>query len=397
MTFADHAAADPPPVASTAPELHHGSHNHLLTVVEPPLTATPRLDAIIVPTFRAVDALRDSFVLARELGTPLVALCSGQAQATRSVALGEELGADVLAIDLHDVRPKMPAFRSDKVLRSAGFANSSDLSLKRNLGLLIGRIAGWKRVLFLDDDIYGVRADELHGAAEVLDDPGFRAVGLSNHGYPDNSVVCHAYRAIGADQDSFIGGGAMIVDPSRTRSFFPNIYNEDWFFLLGDGLPLRAAVSGTMVQRSYDPFATSQRAAGEELGDTLAEGLFWLLDSHKGLAACDTAFWGDFLFRRRRLLDHVLRLVDTTIHDPREREPIKDSLRAARGRSSYINPSLCDAFVRAWNDDLHTWNTFLEHFSTVDGIDKALAELGVSHVATRARQAALTGDALTHA
>ena len=72
------------PVAGTRHELHHGSHNHLLDDVPP--APAGRLDAIIVPTFREVDALRDSVALAAELRLPLVALCSGQATAVEATA-----------------------------------------------------------------------------------------------------------------------------------------------------------------------------------------------------------------------------------------------------------------------------------------------------------------------
>ena len=32
----------------------------------------------------------------------------------------------------------------------------SDLSLKRNLGLLLARLMRWEKIMFLDDDIFGV-------------------------------------------------------------------------------------------------------------------------------------------------------------------------------------------------------------------------------------------------
>ena len=369
------------PVTGTTPDLHHGSHNHLLDDVDPDPDPPGHLDAIIVPTFRAVDALRDSLVLAHELNRPLVALCSGQAQARQTVALAALFRADVLAIDLHGVRPAVPHFRADDVLGGSRFASVSDLSLKRNLGLLISRIAGWDRVLFLDDDITGVRVGQLDGAAAVLDAGVHRAVGLRNAGFADNSVVCHAYRAIGAEQDQFIGGGAMIVNPLATRSFFPNIYNEDWFFLLGDGVPFRAARSGTMIQRGYDPFANPRRAANEELGDTLAEGLFWMLDDGQDPTRSDGAFWSTFVFRRRALLDHVLAEVDTQAGQLPRAAAIAASVRAARGMSAFVTPRLCQDFLHAWSDDLHVWGDFLDGFPTVGptGIEKALAELGLSH------------------
>ena len=368
-------------------ELHHGSHHQLLSFLSPHDRRDSGvrgrgIDAVVVPTFRPHNSLRDALMLTRELSCPLVALCSGPAQAQHVVKLSRALGSEVVAVDLHDVKVALPPSSVDKLLARTGFPHGSDLSVKRNLGLLLGRLLGWRRVLFLDDDIAGVRADELPGAAAHLDG-GFRAVGLGNTGFPDNSVVCHAYRAVGGRQESFIGGGAMIVDPSQTRSFFPNIYNEDWFFLLGDGVPFKAAVSGTMVQRSFDPFASSRRAAGEEFGDTLAEGLFWLLDSGFGLENSHAAFWGDFLFRRRQFLDHVLALVDDKLGQGQRPGHIRASLRAALGQSATISPWLCDAFVDAWRLDLTVWAQFLEHFTLVDTVDKALAELGLSHVAVR--------------
>jgi hypothetical protein len=207
---------------------------------------------------------------------------------------------------------------------------------------------------------------------------GFRAVGLTNVGYEDNSVACHAYRAIGGRQDSFIGGGAMLVDAARTTSFFPAVYNEDWLYLLGDGVPFQAARTGEMVQRSYDPFANPQRAAEEELGDTLAEGLFWLLDSHRGLDAADESFWARSLYRRRAFLDVVLQGAEVALAGDRRREAVRASLQAARGRSAFITPRLCQDFVDAWSQDLGRWAEYLNGVRGPD-LDKYLSGIGMLH------------------
>jgi hypothetical protein len=384
MTLAHRAGAAGPAADISVPDLHHGSHNHLLTPVSAPPT---RLDAIIVPTFRPPDVLRDAMRLARELDCPLLVLCSGSASAKQVAGLGSQFDVDVSAIDLRDVRPSLPTFQTDELLELSSFQSGSDLSRKRNLGLLLGRAAGWERVLFLDDDIYRIDPAGLRSAAGALDDPEIRVVGLRNAGYPDNSVVCHAYRAIGAQQDSFIGGGAMLVRPGESRSFFPNIYNEDWLFLLGEGVPFKAGIAGSMMQRDYDPFANPQRASREELGDTLAEGLYWLLDHDRPLVRAEASFWGDFLYRRRRFLDHLLDCVDTAVSEPQRREPIKASVRAARGRSSFIRPTLCHAFFGAWIADLATWRLYLEPFGPGAGLDKALSQLGLSHVVHRSADA----------
>jgi hypothetical protein len=356
-------------------DLHHGSHSHLLT--EESLTGVEpaMLDAIIVPTAWPVDALRHVMRIGTEINTPVVALCSKAATAEQANKLANHLDAQVLSVDVDDsLAKRLPAFATDRLLQDHGFSGTSDLSLKRNLGLTLARGSGWSRVLFLDDDIIVDDPGQLLLAARLLDT--YRAVGLANKGYEDNSVVCHAYRAAGGDQDTFIGGGAMMVDTSRTSSFFPSIYNEDWFFLLGDGVPFRAARAGEMRQRAYDPFANANRASGQELGDTLAEGLFWLLDFGRDINTAETGFWGDALYRRRRFIDYILAQPATGARRRR-------SLEAARGRSADIRANLCHAFVELWKKDLAKWRSFLDWTPVSSGPDKFLWEVRMSDLVHR--------------
>ena len=362
-------------------QLHHASHSGLLTEVCLEHVDAATLDAIIVPTAWPVDALRHVMRVATAVSCPVVALCSKAATAEQAIKLADHLGAAVLAVDVErSVGAELPSLATDRLLREQGFGSTSDLSLKRNLGLLLARGSGWRRVLFLDDDIVIDDPGELPKVARLLDD--HRAVGLANTGYEDNSVVCHAFRAVNGKQDTFIGGGAMMVNVGLTSSFFPNIYNEDWFFLLGDGVPFRAARAGRMRQRPYDPFANANRAAAEELGDTLAEGLFWLLDGGDGLNVVGTGFWGDFLYRRRQFIDYVLdRTGSGAAH-----ERVRRSLGAARGRSADISHRLCHDFVEAWRRDLATWRRFLHSVPVSSDPDKFVSEVGMSHLVHRSKR-----------
>ncbi|MFC3739458.1 hypothetical protein [Paractinoplanes deccanensis] len=342
-------------VDASMESLHHGSHAHLLEEVDVAgLEATARLDAIIVPTAWPAGALRHAMEVGKAIGVPVVALCSRASAPEEALRLAGHLDAAVLTVGVDGTLARLlPSFDTDRLLRANGFGTTSDLSLKRNLGLVLARGLGWRRVLFLDDDIHVEEPEQLHRAAALVD--RFRAVGLANSGYHDNSVVCHAYRAVGGRQGTFIGGGAMIVDALRTESFHPSIYNEDWLYLLGDGVPFRAARAGTMRQRSYDPFANPARAAAEELGDTLAEGLFWLLDSGRNISTAQSAYWGDALFRRRGFIDLVIGELDGSAEHRRMRR----SLEAARGRSAAITHRLCEDFMEAWQADLERWRKFL--------------------------------------
>ena len=159
--------------------------------------------------------------------------------------------------------------------------------------LVLSHMLRWKRVVFLDDDIHVPDPDDLSRAVSLLDT--HTAVGLGIGGFPDNSVVCHAFREAGGWQDTFIGGGALAVEVKRNRSFFPNVYNEDWFFVLDAGKGLQSvATVGEVLQDPYDPYCP-ERARAEEFGDVLAEGTFWLLDQGRSASDGDLAHWRDFL------------------------------------------------------------------------------------------------------
>ena len=158
------------------------------------------------------------------------------------------------------------------MLAGTVFARRTDLSAKRNLALLLSHMAGWSRILFLDDDITSLNPDDVRKASSLLDT--HNAVGLRVCGFPDHSVVCHAYREAGGEQQSFIGGGALVIEVKRSNSFFPDVYNDDWFFLLDGRKSLQpVAVTGQVIQYPYDPFRNPDRARAEELGDVLAEGI----------------------------------------------------------------------------------------------------------------------------
>ncbi|MEV0587033.1 hypothetical protein [Nonomuraea sp. NPDC050310] len=354
-------------MTSDATPLHHGSHRHLLLALDAPV-GTARVDAIVVPTVRNPLSLRHAVEVAGELGCPLVLLCSGR---YTSAALAHwyyrDSAPEIIAIDVPDQRLlNLPSFATSRLLaRTAGgrFQRHSDTSAKRNLALLLARLLGWKRLVFLDDDIKIGAPDDLRRAAGLLD--VYSAAGLSVGGFPDNSVVCHANRLLGGRQDSFVGGGAMAVETTRTVSFFPDIYNEDWFYLLdGKGLQ-QLAVTGKVLQDPYDPFRTPQRARGEELGDVLAEGLFWLLDENKPITEADEAHWRMFLGLRRRFLDDLLARLRARYPSTPEQARMEEALKASRGRLELIAPDLCVTYLQAWEADRQRWARFLKHLAPI--------------------------------
>ena len=137
----------------------------------------------------------------------------------------------------------------------------------RNLGLDIAAAAGWRRIVFFDDDII-MSADQVRDACRLLDD--YPIAAFTAVQFPDHSVLRHADPDPPPVQP---GGGVMLVNLDWPHGRFPAIYNEDWFFMYGYAMRGGVAAAGNCIQLPYDPFVPA-RAAWEEPGDLIAENLF---------------------------------------------------------------------------------------------------------------------------
>ena len=354
MTLLDDRMIAP---AVGAERYQSSSHRRLLAQVEAAPGRRP-LNAIIVPTIRPASTLTGVIALARSYSAALLVLCSGRARASEVAALAGR-DRNVTSVDVTGLRRLMPCFETTEIHRRTQRQPLGDLSLKRNLGLIIARTAGWERILFLDDDIDIPHFTDLEAVASVADH--FDAVGLNNNGFEDNSVVCHALRYIGGKQDTFVGGGAMVVRPGATTSFFPDIYNEDWLFLLRNTSLGSVAAHGTMLQREFDPFDTASRAERQEFGDCLAEGIYWLLDRGSPLRHADTRYWRESLRRRVQLINHIKgRMVNVPARAD-SRAKLLASLTAALDAHTWITPKMCNSYMNAWHRDRAAWRRHLRN------------------------------------
>jgi hypothetical protein len=355
---------------------HHGSHRGLLQPAVDPVADGVGVDAIIVPTARRPAYLAEVGRLAEALNRPLVTLHS--TKWTTAAQAARRLGTDVdlIAIDVppEAARLHLPTWETSRLLAGTVFARRTDVSAKRNLALMLSYMLGWSRILFLDDDITKLDPGDVRMAGRLLDKHS--AVGLCNDGYPDHSVVCHAYRLAGGPQQAFVGAGALAVELTRSRSFFPDIYNDDWFFLLdGDRYLQSTTVTGHVYQHPYDPFRTTERARGEELGDVLAEGLYWLLDQDRSIMEADEPHWSMFLARRSRFIQDTLEMVEAAGIDPHEKERRIAALRGSLGRLALITPALCERYLAAWAADRRQWRRHVELLPTRLQRPAALAAL----------------------
>ncbi|HEX9031043.1 MAG TPA: hypothetical protein VF834_04315 [Streptosporangiaceae bacterium] len=359
-----------------ATPFHHGSHRGLLRSPADPSPAGPGgIDAIIVPTARRPAYLDEVSELARGLRCPLVTLHSGKWTSASRAASYLPPDIELIAIDLPEAHClHLPDWETSRLLAGTIFARKSDLSTKRNLALMLCHLLDWSRVLFLDDDITELDPAHVTTASRLLDT--YNAVGLHVDGFPDNSVVCHAYRQAGGRQSSFVGGGALVAEVRRCNSFFPDIYNDDWFYLLdGDKRLQPTVVSGKVRQNPYDPFRTPERARAEELGDVLAEGLYWLLDQDRSIVEADREHWVEFLAWRKVFIENVLEMVRDDDLGAAEKARRIEALKGALGRLTHITPELCAGYLHAWIADRTRWQEHLRLLPVGVELHRAVALL----------------------
>jgi len=366
----------------------HGTHRELAGQSESggsPWADALGLDAIIVPGSRPAAYLDHAVTLARAAKCSLVILCSYYLHACEVKEYLDARsfrGAIVIELPPGYSHPLF-AFRGlldikDQLPPACG-KHITDLSMKRNIGLVLAKMRGWKRIFFLDDDIRDIAYLDLQHTVGMLS--SFSAAGMWVTEFPDNSIVCHANRVTGGFQDVFVSGAALAVDCESDIGFFPDIYNEDWLFFFD------AASKGelgnsclTASQLYYYPFANAERAAWQEFGDVLAEGLYALVHLDLDVAEATSAYWEVFLEARRHFLEDTLSRADKA--PPDMRDEIEASLQSALKCLRGITPDLCARYVEAWRQDLEHWKRRWGEISVMPSVDAALAELGLATTPT---------------
>ena len=365
----------------------HGTHHVLVGQAgsQDVTLAEQALDAIIVPAARPALNLDHAITLARAAGCFLAILCSHQVRpAEVEQLLAERSFTRAVVIDLpggyshHWVRfPALESIKDDLPTACASFV--TDLSVKRNVGLVLARMMGWRRIFFLDDDIRDISHPDLKDTIAMLG--AYPSVGMWVMNYPDNSIVCHANRMTGGFQDVFVSGAVLAVDCDADIGFFPDIYNEDWLFFYDDAANVRLANSARIAtQLRYYPFADSKRAAWQEFGDVIAEGLYGLL--HLGGDADDARrdYWTQFLEARRRFLEAIISRSDKA--PPSIKTDMLRSVESALKCSLTIDPTLCERYIRLWRQDLVDWKERASRIPEMPSLEAALQEMQLPWLTT---------------
>ena len=347
-----------------------------------------QLDAIIVPASRPASFLQPAIDLAADLDVLLVVLCSRQTrieQVAQRIAATPRARALLIPVPSDWTHVYFPTRTSDPSFDRAKGGRDSDLSKKRNLGLLLARLHGWNKIAFVDDDITLTKTDNVARLAGQLD--AHQVAGMVLQEFPDNSVVCHARRLARMTQDVFVSGAVLGVHCNNLPlSFFPDIYNEDWFFFARDAAQRQLRKVGQAAQEEYDPYASPDRAQWEEFGDLLAEGLFTLFGDWDPnvpfanlLSRATETYWQQFIEARLQVVmdteTELGRLAEEAFGD-RQIYAALNSLSAARSQLTHeIDAGMCVNFVDAYREDLLQWQLISSGVNNVGSTREAMDQL----------------------
>lgn len=367
---------------------HIGSHRSLLPRVRGNPNPSRRgvIQAVVVPASRPASNLGHSAEVARLAGATLVVLASRKTDPVEAFSVASKRLPPERCIVVpfpDEFLPLGLEFEADKIAAPIE-RRDVDTSAKRNTALVLALLLGWKRLLFLDDDVRGFGRREL-GLIEA----GFRpfsgragAVGWAFDHFPDNSVVCHANRVVGGDQATFVGAGALGVQLTRSIPHFPRVYNEDWMFLWPLMRDQRVAMAGSLRQLPYEPFTDPSRARRQEFGDLLAEGL--LMRAHLGgkrKAHLRPGYWREVMTARDGLIESIRTVLPTV--EGVDAEQILACLDAADAIRRTIEPSQLSQHMEKWRGDLIAWSDALAALPRKKSVEEALQhlELGAIGVA----------------
>ncbi|MET9230021.1 hypothetical protein [Lentzea sp. NPDC003310] len=323
----------------------------------------PVFDGVVVLSSRGAGNLERAAETARNAGAPLVVLVSGRTDVAEAGGLLE--GVEHLVLDRWDHLPQavLRTFRNPCAL------DRGDVSAKRNAGLVVARMLGWRTVLFVDDDVQRITATELRRAASLLagaDRGGAprRFVGWTFQECPDFSVVGHAHAQGDRAPVIFAGGGAMAMACGPDVPFFPPVYNEDVLVelkIMQDD-PDAVRVVGDLRQDAYEPYSDPEKAASQEFGEFLLEA--WRRNPSPDELG-ERGFWLSVLSDRKALLavaEQKLLRLDV-------REGVR-AVRAARAAHRLDWPDSAMAFVEDWGHDEGTWAEFMRSLPAVGGLDR---------------------------
>ncbi len=221
--------------------------------------------------------------------------------------------------------------------------------MKRNFALWYSKNKPYERVLLVDDDIRGLTQAKLNLGSKYLEE--YIIAGCFVDDFPDTSVVGHLELMYGTNEYMFLSGSFLYINVVKARGFFPNIYNEDWLFMLDHILDHSICSFGTIQQIPYNPFNDKKRALFQEFGDIISDGLYKLISEKKYDLRYNYRVWKEIIVERRQLLE--------LFKQHFKQQTYQQLINTIINVSVTITPDDCLTFIEDRETDTTAWRSFL--------------------------------------
>ncbi len=243
--------------------------------------------------------------------------------------------------------------KSLKTFQSAYFHHDTtnwDLPVKRNFALLHATQKKFENILLIDDDIEGISKNIFNKGIAALESNYIS--GCLVEGFADTSVIGHIEQKYGERYFPFLSGNFLFINPIKTESFFPLIYNEDWLFMIPSINQNKVSAVDVIFQKSYDPFDDICRIKLQEFGEVIAEGLFELIYQSKFEDRYSEQFWNEYLNYRKSYVEELL---------PKADKMFVPFLKESLSISEKIKANHCVDFIKDWEEDILTFKKIMNN------------------------------------
>ncbi|WP_291131709.1 hypothetical protein [Flavobacterium sp. UBA7682] len=179
---------------------------------------------------------------------------------------------------------------------STGFGSQSwNLGNCRNFALDYAKTNNYNKVLFCDDDITVDKQQDYDYGFEILTD---NFVSYNIEGMKDDSIIGHIQSSLNIlDDDKFLSGGFLYLEPQKIKHKFLNIYNEDWILQMIESDKKIVLSEKKVYHAEFDPFKNyKQKILFQEYGEIFVSGLF---KKELTIETSDQHFWNMIIDERK--------------------------------------------------------------------------------------------------
>lgn len=228
--------------------------------------------------------------------------------------------------------------------------------LVRNYAILLSKVIGFRKVLFVDDDVSVKDLELLRAAFRMLERVDF--VGARIGGLADQSIIGHIGLKQGdAELSEFVSGGFMGLRLGSVMEPFLNYYNEDWIWVLMHKSASYAMTPAKVVHQTFHSLQRngSNRAIRQEMGEMLLEGVWNAAPSRNFSLLTDEKAW------KQVIADRVFWIEDIAKKCRQQNDRIGIAIATALLRhASTISPSLLAAIFEQYFAVLPEWRSILK-------------------------------------